>query len=55
MANEEHVKILMKGAAAWNQWRLENPTVIPDLGTADLRQPGRYVRNDDYETSLCRT
>jgi TIR domain/Pentapeptide repeats (8 copies) len=44
MANEEHVKILNKGVVAWNQWRLENPTVIPDLGAADLRQADLTAR-----------
>jgi hypothetical protein len=38
MANPEHLEILKGGVVTWNRWRLENPTVIPDLGTADLKQ-----------------
>jgi hypothetical protein len=38
MANEEHLKILQQGVAAWNKWREENPEVIPDLFRADLRK-----------------
>jgi uncharacterized protein YjbI with pentapeptide repeats len=39
MANEEHVKILMQGVDAWNQWRMENPDVRPDLYRTDFRTP----------------
>jgi uncharacterized protein YjbI with pentapeptide repeats len=31
MANEEHVKIIRQGVAAWNQWRKEHPDITPDL------------------------
>jgi hypothetical protein len=37
MANEEHLAILEKGVEAWNHWRIENPSVVPDLRDADLR------------------
>jgi len=37
MANSEHVAQLKKGADSWNQWRLDNPDIIPDLRTAHLR------------------
>jgi hypothetical protein len=36
MANEEHVKILKQGVAAWNQWRERNPDIQPDLTGANL-------------------
>jgi uncharacterized protein YjbI with pentapeptide repeats len=36
MANEEHLKRLREGIAAWNKWRKEN-SIIPLLGEADLR------------------
>ena len=36
MANEEHLAILKQGAEAWNKWRLENPTIRPDLIKAGL-------------------
>ena len=34
MANEEHVAILKKGVAAWNEWRRENPDIRPNLSEA---------------------
>ena len=38
MANEEHVALLVQGVPAWNAWRRENPNVLPDLGSTDLRR-----------------
>jgi uncharacterized protein YjbI with pentapeptide repeats len=38
MANDEHVAILKKGVAAWNEWRRENPDIRPDLSEADLSE-----------------
>ncbi|MGD0819186.1 MAG: pentapeptide repeat-containing protein [Desulfomonilia bacterium] len=32
----EHIDILRKGVDVWNQWRKDNPTIIPDLSGADL-------------------
>jgi Pentapeptide repeats (8 copies) len=36
MANDDHIAQLMKGVAAWNAWRRENPDIRPDLSEADL-------------------
>jgi uncharacterized protein YjbI with pentapeptide repeats len=36
MANDEHVAMLKKGVAAWNEWRQRNPDIRPDLSEADL-------------------
>src|SRR6185437_10430635 len=36
IGNPEHLQILNSGAAAWNQWRSQNPEVVPDLRKADL-------------------
>jgi hypothetical protein len=36
MANEEHLAILKQGVEAWNQWRRENPSIVPDLAETDL-------------------
>jgi hypothetical protein len=44
MANAEHLEILKRGVVAWNQWRLENPTLMPDLSRADLRQADLTAR-----------
>jgi uncharacterized protein YjbI with pentapeptide repeats len=37
MAREEHMARIHQGVAAWNQWRADNPEVVPDLGEAGLR------------------
>jgi hypothetical protein len=31
MADDEHVAILKRGVDAWNEWRRENPDIVPDL------------------------
>ena len=36
MANPGHLGILEKGVPSWNEWRRQNPAVIPDLRGADL-------------------
>lgn len=52
MANQEHVHMLLhKGVQRWNSWRLMEPTVRPDLSSADLH--GADVRGADLsETNL---
>ena len=37
MACAEHVSLIKKGAAIWNQWRKDNPGVQPDLYAANLK------------------
>ena len=34
--NKKHLKILKQGVIAWNQWREENPDVIPELAGVKL-------------------
>jgi uncharacterized protein YjbI with pentapeptide repeats len=36
MANKDHVEIVKRGMAVWNDWRLNNASVIPDLSGANL-------------------
>jgi uncharacterized protein YjbI with pentapeptide repeats len=36
MPKDNHLAQLMKGVAAWNAWRDENPTIRPDLSEANL-------------------
>jgi uncharacterized protein YjbI with pentapeptide repeats len=36
MANQEHLNLLQQGVEVWNQWRQEQPDVVPDLHGADL-------------------
>jgi len=37
MANQEHLDLLKRSVAAWKRWRAANPTVVPDLRGANLR------------------
>ena len=34
VANDEHVRLLKQGVAAWNAWRNENPDIRPNLSEA---------------------
>src|ERR1700719_4313751 len=36
MANPEHLALLLKGAAIWNDWKIRNPESLADLGGAGL-------------------
>src|SRR5947207_1283585 len=36
MANQEHLAELMKGVSAWNEWRENNSSVVPNFREADL-------------------
>ena len=36
MANPEHLAILKKGVAAWNEWQMQHLHIQPDLSRADL-------------------
>ena len=36
MANKDHLAILMKGVDSWNEWRIKNPYIKPDLSGVDL-------------------
>jgi uncharacterized protein YjbI with pentapeptide repeats len=40
MGNMKHYKIMEKGATAWNDWRKQNPKIMPDL--SGLTLSGRY-------------
>jgi hypothetical protein len=45
MANQEQLERLLQGAKGWNQWRQENPGIIPNLDGAYLC--GVYLRGAD--------
>jgi len=38
MANKDHLKIIKQGVKAWNDWRKEEPDMVPHLSRADLRK-----------------
>ena len=54
MANEEHLKIIRQGVAAWKDWREKNPEVRPDLSYADLSAANLSGANL-VRTNLCNT
>lgn len=37
MANTEHLEILKQGVETWNEWRKQQPEILPYLTDADLR------------------
>jgi uncharacterized protein YjbI with pentapeptide repeats len=38
MAKPEHLEILKQGREVWNQWRMDQPSVKPDLSAVDFTQ-----------------
>lgn len=46
MADPIHVKVLMEGVDAWNQWRKRYPDVAPDLSGMEFR--GRNFSTADF-------
>ena len=51
MANPEHLEILNAGTTAWNQWRVDNRDIKPDLSAADLS--GKFLLDCNFvETNL---
>jgi hypothetical protein len=46
MANKEHLEILKQGVKVWNQWRKDNPDIIPNLRGVDFR--GADFRGADF-------
>lgn len=51
MANPEHLKILEQGVEVWNQWREENPEVIPDLSNTEISR--KKFEGIDLNRSNC--
>jgi len=45
MANQNHLAVLKKGVAAWNEWRKKNPEIQPDLFKANLRLANLSMAN----------
>jgi uncharacterized protein YjbI with pentapeptide repeats len=43
MGHPEHLSTLKFGSSVWNQWRKENPGVVPDLRGAHFKE-GRFSR-----------
>ena len=36
--NEEHVELLRQDVDGWNQWRQDNPEIVPDFAEADFAE-----------------
>lgn len=56
MANPEHLAILNQGGEVWDEWREENPDIIPDLREANLyraKLPHSLSYADLREANLC--
>jgi len=51
MANQAHLDLLKQEISAWNQWRMQNQEVQPDLGGADLRE-ANLTFADLYQADL---
>jgi uncharacterized protein YjbI with pentapeptide repeats len=43
MSNDEHLKILKRGAEVWNKWRKQNATIRPDLSGAELGRADLFI------------
>lgn len=51
MANQQHLEVIRKGPGIWNQWRVENPKIQPDLSFAQLSR-SNFSYADFTETDL---
>ena len=38
MADAAHVEVIRQGVEAWNDWRMKEPSIEPDLGCTDLER-----------------
>jgi uncharacterized protein YjbI with pentapeptide repeats len=47
MANEEHLKMLWQSDEIWDQWRKDNPEIIPDLSRIKFRSKEKSWRIND--------
>src|SRR2546430_2100813 len=58
MANQEQLELLKQGVPVWNDWRMQNPDISPDLSAADLRSSHLRKAARSWvilcETSRCR-
>jgi TIR domain/Pentapeptide repeats (8 copies) len=46
VANDEHLAVLRQGVEVWNEWRIQNSSIAPDLREADLK--GMELRGADF-------
>ena len=56
MANDEHLSLLQQGLDNWNQWREQNPEIIPDLSGMSLMEPdfmGANLRKANLSGANC--
>lgn len=58
MANQRHLAKLKEGVGSWNEWRLANPSIHPDLSGADLTRfelVGANLANSNLSNSNLRS
>ncbi len=51
MANTKHLEILKSGTDTWNQWRKENPEIVPDLRKANLKEAATIQLRPEAESN----
>ena len=54
MADEQHTHILSQGVSVWNQWRIDNPHVRPDLRNVSFRTSSPGVLGIDLREANLR-
>lgn len=47
MADTAHLDIFFQGVDAWNNWRLKNPDILPDLSEVDLS--GQVLQHANFQ------
>lgn len=55
MADEEHLKIIKQGWPTWNEWRLNNPQIVPDLSRihlTDVNLKTANLRGTNFEKAI---
>lgn len=54
MAERDHLMQLTFGRQLWNKWRLNHPSIVPDLSGADLRRyaVGDVFAGDDHDADV---
>jgi len=52
LANEKHIDILKKGSEFWNEWRIKNPEIQPDLSKIKFFSEMKSEKDDYFSTTI---